>query len=253
MSLRDYSMDNRLALYLDCNVKRRILVSENLKFLDLQPCIVPTIKAAREILKEYHPHIALIHMNIAGKDIFKFCSFFRTSFSDGILIVLMNRSKISIERQLFDCGVSDVVVGEEAISDILMKRLQVHLREMKPLWSVTGKVRLGDNVVDFDRREVCRDGIVRQLPGILYDLLKYFVDNSDHIISREELLRSHIWADSICTPAKEGGKTFDVNMSKLRKIIEPDSSKPQIIKSIRGVGWKLAIQAIRYKEKKPKL
>jgi two-component system alkaline phosphatase synthesis response regulator PhoP len=108
-----------------------------------------------------------------------------------------------------------VVVGEEAISETLMKRIQVHLREMKPLWSVTGKVRLGDNVVDFDRREVWRDGIVRQLPGILYDLLKYFVDNSDHIISREELLRSRIWADSICTPAKEGGKTFDVNMSKL--------------------------------------
>jgi DNA-binding response OmpR family regulator len=112
------------------------------------------------------------------------------------------------------------------------------------LWCQTNKIRLKDTLVDFERREVRCNGTVRRLPGILADLLKYFVDNPDRIISRSELFGSYIWADSICTPASEGGKTFDVNVSKLRKIIEADPVRPQIIESVRGLGWKLATGVI---------
>ncbi|MFC1737546.1 helix-turn-helix domain-containing protein [Planctomycetota bacterium] len=71
-------------------------------------------------------------------------------------------------------------------------------------------------------------------------MLKYFLNNPGRIISRNELLTSPIWNDSICSPAEEGGRTFDVNMSKLRRVIEPDSKNPQIIKCVRGEGWILA-------------
>ncbi len=99
--------------------------------------------------------------------------------------------------------------------------------------------------MDFDRREVCRDHTIHQLPGILADLLKYFIENADHVISREELQRSPIWLDSVCTPAKHGGKTFDVNISKLRKIIESEPQRPKIIVSVRGIGWKLACDVLQ--------
>ena len=79
---------------------------------------------------------------------------------------------------------------------------------------------------------------------MLADLLKYFLNNPDRVVSREEMEKSPIWTDSICSSAKEGGKTYDVNVCKLRKIIEPDLSCPQIIKTVRGIGWKLGRDVI---------
>jgi DNA-binding response OmpR family regulator len=72
------------------------------------------------------------------------------------------------------------------------------------------------------------------------------VENADHVVSREELQQSPIWLDSVCTPARQGGKTFDVNIGKLRKIIESDPHKPRIIVSVRGVGWKLTSELLQY-------
>jgi len=140
--------------------------------------------------------------------------------------------------------VHDVVVAQQVSSQVLIKRIRTRLQNGRLGWSRRNRFKLKDTLVDLDRREVCREGIVRQLPGILADLLKYFLDNPERVISRKELSQSYIWADSVCTPADQGGRTFDVNVSKLRKIIEPDPSRPQIIKSVRGIGWKLAVRYV---------
>jgi two-component system response regulator RegX3 len=157
----------------------------------------------------------------------------------------MNMARASIEERLFDCGVSDVAAGEQTVPRVLMKRIQAHIQRNKPHWS-TPRVALGNTVIDFNRREVQRDGTVLLLPGILSDLLKYFVENADRIISREELMTSNIWSDSICTPPDEGGKTFDVHVGKLRKIIESDPHAPKIITSVRGIGWKLSVEVVKH-------
>ena len=126
-----------------------------------------------------------------------------------------------------------------------MRRLRARLDNSKSLELPDGVFHLNGTTVDLARREVFCHGMVRPLRGILSDLLKYFLDNPGRVISRQELQDSPIWADSICTPAEEGGKTFDVNISKLRRIIELDPSHPQIIQSVRGVGWKLARECVK--------
>jgi DNA-binding response OmpR family regulator len=154
----------------------------------------------------------------------------------------MDKPKIKTEEKLFDCGVNDVVTGKQTANRVLTRRIKAHLNNTKcpSLLLQNNSVRLKDTIVDFERREVLCNGKIHELPGLLGDLLKYFIDNPKSAISREELLNSPIWSDSICSSATDGGKTFDVNIGKLRKIIEPDPSKPQIIISVRGVGWKLA-------------
>ena len=173
---------------------------------------------------------------------FNFCMLVRLASAHTILIALMPDTKINIEQQLFDCGVNDVVVGRQTCTAVLIRRIQSHLKNgrLSPWLQTNNTMRLNGTLVDFDRREVWCNGAIRPLPGILPDLLKYFLDNPDRIISREELKNSHIWADSICSSPDDGGKTFDVHISKLRKIIETNPSMPKIIKSVRGIGWKLA-------------
>lgn len=160
-----------------------------------------------------------------------------------LLIVLMSQPELTLEGQLYDWGVDDVVVGPQASPLLLCKRIQARLRQIKlASQGACSVVILGPLTIDFQRREVTRNGRVYEIPAILADLLRYFVQNPERAISRDELMNSSIWADSICTSAADGGKTFDVNIGRLRKIIEVDPSRPQIIKTVRGIGWKLAPQ-----------
>ena len=107
------------------------------------------------------------------------------------------------------------------------------------------RIRLKDTIIDFERREVWCNGKVSILRGLLAELLKYFIDNPARAISREELNKSPMWSESICSSAKEGGKTFDVHMVKLRRAIESDPLNPQIIQAVRGVGWQLTADVIK--------
>ena len=237
-------MDKQLILYIDSNTRRQMCMRQIINHLGLELHIASNVSEAKDMLTSCHPYFILMHMDVAGTNVFTACSFIRTYFAHVILIVLMNRARASIEERLFDCGVSDVVAGEQTVPRVLMKRIRAHIQRNKPHWSTPRRVALGKTVIDFNRKEVRRDDTVLRLPGILGDLLKYFVENPDRIISREELMTSDIWSDSICTPPDEGGKTFDVHIGKLQKIIESDPHDPKIITSVRGVGWKLSIEAV---------
>ncbi|MBW7989251.1 MAG: response regulator transcription factor [Planctomycetes bacterium] len=237
-------MVEQFALYIGSNHKRQHHLHRNLELLRINLHGASTVHEARGLMQNCYYHLTIMHYGAVGKEIFRLCSFIRSHNDHSIMIVLMVKARIHIEERLFDCGVSDIVVNPQTSSRVLTKRIQAHLREINPHWHQNNTIRLKDAIIDLERREVQRNGSCHQLRGLLADLLKYFLDNPDRIISREELRESPIWADSICSSANEGGKTFDVNIGKLRKIIESDPSRPQIIQSVRGVGWKLAITPV---------
>jgi len=235
-------MVEQFALYVGSNHQRQNHLHRNLELLGIELHGAHTIYVAKEMMQKCYYRLFVMSYSTLGKEIFKFCSFIRSYSAHNIIIVLMSKIKIHVEEQLFDHGVRDVVAGKQASARALTKRIQAHLREANSHWSRNNTILIKGTVIDLDRREVRHDGNCYQLRGILTDLMKYFLDNPDRIISREELQESPIWADSICTPAKEGGKTFDVNVGKLRKVIELNPAKPQIIESVRGIGWKLAME-----------
>lgn len=82
-----------------------------------------------------------------------------------------------------------------------------------------------DGNLDIDVENRTING--KRLPGKLFDIAKYFIDNP-RIVSKEEL-EDKFWGDSHVNLASNGGKIVDVTISKVRKCIG--------IKNIHGVGW----------------
>lgn len=238
-------MYKEAALYVDRNCQRQRYIGRNIAALGFELYKAPSLISAKKMVAKHRYRLALMHFDTIGKEIFSFCSFIHSYNLHTILIALMSSVRIRIEERLFSCGVNDVVCGRQTSARVLIKRIQAHLRTNKSPELQTNAIRLKDVLIDFDRKEVFCDGTIRRLPGVLADLLQYFLDNPTRVISRGELRKSPIWAESICSAPEEGGKTFDVNISKLRKIIEPEPSKPQIIISVRGVGWKLALDCVQ--------
>jgi DNA-binding response OmpR family regulator len=157
----------------------------------------------------------------------------------------MSIAKPVFESKLFECGVDDIVAGEQTHPWALKSRIRRRLVSRLSL-PETNKIMLkGGTIVDMERREARLNDSHHRLKGVQYKLLQYFLENPHRVISREELLNSHIWDNSVSSPNKtEQGRAIDMAMTRLRRNIEADSSNPQIIISVHGTGWILAKDAV---------
>lgn len=226
-------------MHIDRNFKRRRSIDLQLERCGFQLYGASDISAAQRQMEQHFFHLVLMNYGTFGKRIFEFCSRVHFKNTEALLIVLMFQNRLRIEERLFDCGVCDIVTGRQREANVLSKRIKARFNFASFSNSHHNIVVLKNTIIDFERREVWCQGQSRRIPGILIELLRYFIDNPNRVITREELMRSSIWSDSICTEPKEGGKTFDVNVGKLRKIIEENPVQPEIIKTVRGEGWKL--------------
>ncbi len=67
-------------------------------------------------------------------------------------------------------------------------------------------------------------------------MLKYFYDHPNRIITRQELLQ-HVWQ----MPPDVDTRTVDNFIVRLRRLLEVDPKRPQIIISVRGAGYLLRL------------
>ena len=79
------------------------------------------------------------------------------------------------------------------------------------------------------------EGTVRELTTAEFNLLALFLQKPGRVLSRDELmdlLKGHDW-----TPMD---RSIDALVARLRKKLEPDSERPQLVKTVRGIGYVFA-------------
>jgi two-component system, OmpR family, phosphate regulon response regulator OmpR len=113
----------------------------------------------------------------------------------------------------------------------LLLRIHSILRRMPKQPSESVVVRLGDVSFDAEREELLRDGVPIRLTSIEAALLRTLAENPGVILSREELGER--------TGAAGGGRAVDVQVTRLRRKIEPDPKLPRYLQTVRGKGYVL--------------
>ena len=68
------------------------------------------------------------------------------------------------------------------------------------------------------------------------EILAYLFENSDRPVSREELL-AEVWGYSRASQVET--RTVDIHIAKLRRKIEADAQAPQLLRTVRGEGYRL--------------
>jgi two-component system alkaline phosphatase synthesis response regulator PhoP len=91
----------------------------------------------------------------------------------------------------------------------------------------------GDIRIDEDRREVFRRDQPIELPARLFDLLTYLVRNRGTVLTRDRLLE-HVWGYEY----DGDNRTVDVYVRWLREKLEDDPANPELILTVRGVGYR---------------
>ena len=96
---------------------------------------------------------------------------------------------------------------------------------------------MGDVLVDTEKGTASKNGRDLYLSALEYRLLLVFLNNRGRILSRTQLLES-IWdigGDFV------NDNTLTVYIKRLREKIEEDPQNPAIIKTVRGLGYKVEI------------
>ena len=95
-------------------------------------------------------------------------------------------------------------------------------------------LRIGDIKLDVDKRLVIRNGTPIGMKPRIFDLLVYMTRYRGVVLTRDRLLE-HVWGYEY----SGDNRTVDVHVRWLREKIEDDPNNPQIIQTVRGVGYRV--------------
>ena len=88
-------------------------------------------------------------------------------------------------------------------------------------------------MMDVERHIVTVDGSKVPMPLKEFDLLEYLMRNSGRVLTRGQLI-DRVWGADYVGDTK----TLDVHIKRLRSKIERNPSRPEILVTVRGLGYK---------------
>jgi two-component system response regulator RegX3 len=202
--------------------------------------VVDVARDGREALDRFNesePDLVLLDVmlpKISGIDV---CREIRSQSKVPIIMVTAKGEEIDTVVGL-EVGADDYVPKPYRLRE-LVARMRSLLRRSN--WSGLeaeeiddGNLHVGPLTLDRDRHEVTLDGEDVQLPLKEFQLLALLMANKGLVVTRQTLI-DRVWGYDYVGDTK----TLDVHIKRLRAKVEPNPDTPELIVTIRGLGYKL--------------
>lgn len=182
--------------------------------------------------------LIILDLMLPGIDGFEICRKIRETKNTPIIIVSAKKDDIDKIRGL-GMGADDYMTKPFSPSE-MVARVKAHLARYERL--ISSGVPRNDIIeirgikIDKTARRVWVNGEETNFTSKEFDLLTFLAQNPNHVYTKEELFQE-IWdMESIGDIA-----TVTVHIKKIREKIEYDTSKPQYIETIWGVGYRFKV------------
>jgi DNA-binding response OmpR family regulator len=189
-------------------------------------------QAGLEAFRSVRPSAVILDLIvpiILGRDL---CKIMKAEQSAVPIIVVSAISEVVDKVLLFELGVDDYVTKPFSPRE-LMARVQAALRRPQRQFSQTATYNFGACEIDFAKMSAKRSGRPITLTAHEFKLLKYFVENGERVLGREELL-NEVWGYNSYPTTR----TVDNQILKLRQKLEPDAAEPQHLQTVYGAGYR---------------
>lgn len=182
--------------------------------------------------------IFVLDLMLPGMDGYDICKAIREEKNTPILMVSAKKDDIDKIRGL-GLGADDYITKPFSPSE-LVARVKAHLARYERLVGSARElndiVEIRDIKIDKSARRVWIRGEETAFTTKEYELLLFLADNPNRVYSKQELFQE-IWdMDSVGDIA-----TVTVHIKKIREKIELDTTKPQYIETIWGVGYRFKL------------
>ena len=155
-------------------------------------------------------------------------------FSTAPVIILSARDRETEKIEALDLGADDYVEKPFGIGE-LTARLRAALRRRASEAQPPPRIEIEGVAMDFDKRLVTRDGAPIKLTPKEYDLLAILFRNAGRVVTHRQILAS-VWGRA----HSEDTQYLRVFIGQLRAKIERDPTRPRIVTTEPGVGYRAA-------------
>ena len=153
-------------------------------------------------------------------------------------IIMLTAKDSELDKVLgLELGADDYVTKPYSARELIARIRAVLRRRSAETDSTTEPVLQGGPVrMDIDRHVVTVNGEEIYMPLKEFELLEILLRNVGRVMTRGQLIERVWGADYVGDT-----KTLDVHIKRLRSKIEPDSSAPQYVVTVRGLGYKFEV------------
>jgi two-component system response regulator MtrA len=221
-------------------VKGRVLVVDDdpalaemlgivLRSEGFEPSFVADGERALAAFRETKPDVVLLDIMLPGRDGLEVCRAIRAE--SGVPIVMLTAKSDTIDVVLgLESGADDYVVKPFKPKE-LIARVRARLRRNDDAMPET--LRIGDVEIDVAGHKVTRDERQISLTPLEFDLLTALARKPRQVFTREVLLEQ-VWGYRHAADTR----LVNVHVQRLRSKVEVDPENPEIVLTVRGVGYK---------------
>jgi two-component system response regulator RegX3 len=192
-------------------------------------------RVALELFKSHSYDLVLLDLMIPEVSGIDVCRAIRTTSMVPIIMLTAKDSEVDKVVGL-ELGADDYVTKPYSSRE-LVARIKAVLRRGIPesadadsssAIQVAGRIRM-----DVERHQVTVNDVLINLPLKEFELLEFLLRNEGRVLTRGQLI-DRVWGGDYYGDTK----TLDVHIKRLRSKIEEDPANPQLIQTIRGLGYK---------------
>jgi len=194
-----------------------------------EPSFVADGDKALAAFREAKPDLVLLDLMLPGRDGIEVCRLIRAE--SGVPIVMLTAKTDTVDIVLgLESGADDYVVKPFKPKELVARiRARVRRNDRAAQESLT----IGDLAIDVAGHSVTRDGAALSLTPLEFDLLVALARKPWQVFTREILLEQ-VWGYRHAADTR----LVNVHVQRLRSKVERDPENPEVVVTVRGVGYK---------------
>lgn len=184
---------------------------------------------ALDAFRDYKPDLVLLDLMLPGKDGIDVCKEIRAE--SGVPIVMLTAKGDTVDVVVgLESGADDYIVKPFKPKELIARiRARVRRNDVAPDEGLT----IGDVTIDVAGHSVTRDGQSINLTPLEFDLLVCLARKPWQVFTREVLLEQ-VWGYRHSADTR----LVNVHVQRLRSKVEHDPENPEVVVTVRGVGYK---------------
>ena len=220
---------NARILVVDDDTALAEMIGIVLKSEGFEPHFCATGDGAVEAFRSVRPDLILLDLMLPGKDGLEVCREIREESGVPIVMLTAKSDTMDVVKGL-ESGADDYVPKPFKPKE-LVARVRARLRMSEP--SAPEILKVGDVSIDVAGHTVEKAGKPVSLTPLEFELLVALARKPWRVFSRETLLEE-VWGYRHAADTR----LVNVHVQRLRSKIEKDPEKPDIVVTVRGVGYK---------------
>lgn len=209
------------------------------RYLESHGLVVTIVGDGRDAVAKVlhlHPDVVLLDLMLPGMSGLDICRELRTRTD--VPIVMVTARGEEADRVVGLEGGADDYIAKPFSSRELLARIRAHARRKRGAAGPPKKtMQVGRLAIDVDAMSATLDGATLVLTTYEFMLLRALAERAGRVLSREQLV------DIVRGSADEAfDRSVDVHISHLRSKLGDDPRSPRLIKTVRGVGYMLALE-----------